>query len=183
MYTGKVITISGSFRVTLPLSTNTMPFWREERFQSLYSCHPSFSKLLTAKSKSIRWVIAAKGLISFSLQLLTACKWTDITFRSPVCFLFIWCNVASGSDGDIFYFYFIFHWSDKPIQMNHCIFKGVLDTNLHEILHKKHCKINTLQRPLPLPHLLFTQNKMLKPHTTHTHTALYSTYNLSVTEV
>lgn len=41
-----------------PSSPNTAPFWREKRFQSLYSCQRSFSKLSRAKSKSIRWVIA-----------------------------------------------------------------------------------------------------------------------------
>lgn len=66
--------------------------------------------------------------------------------------------------------------------MNHCIFKGVLNTNLHEILHMKHCKINTLTLPksvaAPTPTVHPKQNA--KPHTTHTHTALYSTYNSSV---
>lgn len=62
-YTGKVITISGSFGVTrrphrLSCSSPTHHFGTEARFQSLYSRRPSFTKLLTAKSKWILWVIA-----------------------------------------------------------------------------------------------------------------------------
>lgn len=87
VYTGKVITISSGFGVT-PRSSPTPHHsegWRDFNHfiaatMALVNCwQPN-------PCRSVEWLHAAKGLISFYLQLLTACKWTDIKFRSSVYF-------------------------------------------------------------------------------------------------
>lgn len=81
-WTGKVITFSGGFGVACHphlccCFSPTHHFGREGRFQSLCSCHPSFIKLLTAKSKWILWVIACCRRSNLIFSAAPHCLWMN----------------------------------------------------------------------------------------------------------
>lgn len=99
-YTGKVITIAGSFGVTRRLSRFSPAHHFARGFQSLCCRHPSFTKLLTAKSEWILWVIACwerSNLIlsaaSCRLWMNRCCIWSCTGRCSVAAFSFERCFV------------------------------------------------------------------------------------------
>lgn len=85
MYTGKVITISSSFGVTPHFSPTPHHFEGKRDFNHFIAATLALVNCWQPNlSRSVEWLHAAKGLISFSLQLLTPFKWTDIMFGSSL---------------------------------------------------------------------------------------------------
>lgn len=89
VYASKVITISSGFGVTLHSSPTPHHSEGQRDFNHFIAATMALVNWWQPNPcRSVEWLLAAKCLISFSLQLLTACKWTNIKFWSSVCVFF-----------------------------------------------------------------------------------------------